>query len=98
MPRTKREPKAAADLEDIWLHIAIDNVDAAERLIRQIYDAEDRLAEFPELGRARPELGRDIRSWAVGSYVVFYRISGAAVEVLRILHGARDLGEALDEN
>lgn len=97
MPRTNREPKAVADLEDIWLHIASDNVDAAERLIRQIYDAEDRLAEFPELGRARSELGPDIRSWAGGAYIIFYRVDGAAVEVLRILHGARDIGEALDE-
>ena len=97
MPRTQREPKAAADLEDIWLYIAIDNVGAAERVIRQIYDAEDRLAAFPESGRARPELGSEIRSWAVGGYVIFYRIGPAAVEILRILHGARDLGEALDE-
>lgn len=81
----------------MWLHIAIDNVDAAERMILQIYEAEDRLSAFPELGRARLELGPEIRSWAVGSYIVFYRIGAVAVEILRILHGARDIGDVLSE-
>jgi toxin ParE1/3/4 len=97
VPRTQREPKAAADLEDIWFYIATDNVEAAERVIRQIYEAEDRLAAFPESGRTRPELGSDIKSWAVGSYIIFYRIGPSAVEILRILHGARDLGEVFSE-
>lgn len=98
MAKVRREPRAATDLDEIWLHIAIDNVDAAERTIAQLYQAEDRLGDFPELGRPRPELARDLRSWAVGSYVIFYRADPGAVVIIRILHGARDLGEVLEES
>jgi toxin ParE1/3/4 len=94
VPRVRREPFATADLEDIWLHIALDNVDAAEGVIDQIYRAEDRLGEFPDLGRARHELAEGVRNWPVGSYVIFYRTEPGAVVIIRILHGARDLGQA----
>lgn len=34
-----------------------------------------------------------VRAWAVGDYVIFYRVDPDAVQILRILHGARDLGD-----
>ena len=92
----RRAPLASADLEDIWMHIALDSVQAAETVVDQIYRAEMRLAEFPELGRKRDELLQGLRSWPIGSYLVFYRIEPGAVVILRILHGARDLRSAFD--
>lgn len=90
--RRRRLPAAVADLDDIWSAIAIDSVDAAERLIGRLWDAEVRLAEFPELGRRRDELFNGLRSWPVGSYLIFYIASADAILIVRILHGARDLG------
>jgi toxin ParE1/3/4 len=53
------------------------------------------LADFPLRGRARPEVGRDIRSLSFERrLVIFYRIEGPDVWVERIVSGARDL-EAL---
>jgi toxin ParE1/3/4 len=53
------------------------------------------LADFPLRGRARPEVGRDIRSFAFERrLVIFYRIEGPDVWIERIVSGARDL-EAL---
>lgn len=91
----RRTPDADGDLDAIWDHIAADNMDAASRLIVRIEAAEQRLATFPNLGRARVELAPDLRSWAVGDYVIFYRAHGADVLILRILHGARDLPDLL---
>ena len=93
MKRDIRRTNAAdADLDEIFLHIAADSLGAAERLIHRIETAEERLAEFPELGRLRDELFADARSWPVGDYLIIYEILPNAIGVIRILHGARDLG------
>jgi toxin ParE1/3/4 len=49
------------------------------------------LAAFPLIGRDRPELGPQIRSFPFDSYVVFYRPSDTGVVILRVLHGSRDV-------
>ncbi|WP_421934002.1 type II toxin-antitoxin system RelE/ParE family toxin [Phenylobacterium sp.] len=97
MARLRRTPVALHDLSNVWLTIALDNPNAADRVVSRIYDAEERLADFPELGRVRPELLPDLRSWAVGDYVILYRIEPDAVVIVRILHGARDLGDLLGD-
>jgi toxin ParE1/3/4 len=51
-----------------------------------------RLADFPEIGRKHPELeGLDLRVWAVHSYLILYRPSTVPLDVVRVIHGARDL-------
>ena len=91
-----RLPQAAADLDDIWMNIALDNVVAADRVVRRVYDAEDQLSEFPFIGAVRPDLSPDLRYWPVGDYLIFYRIDAATLTVVRILHGARDLPSLFD--
>jgi plasmid stabilization system protein ParE len=75
-------------VDEIATHIAQDNPDAAVRWTVELFDAVERLAEFPESGRMVPEVGsREIRELIYGSYRVFYRV-GAAVEVLSVRHGS----------
>lgn len=95
--RVRRTAQAVADVDEIWLSIAIDNERAADRVIARIYEAEARFAEYPELGRTRAELGSTVRSWAVEPYVIFYAVESDAVVILRILHGARDLGDLIPD-
>jgi len=87
----RRTNQADADLDSIWLSIAIDSPTAAERLIGRLEAAESRLGQFPEIGQARPDLGVGIRHWPIAPYLIFYRVDPEAVTILRILHGARDL-------
>jgi toxin ParE1/3/4 len=89
--KVRRLPLAVQDLDEIWMTIAIDSPRAADNLARRFFDAEDRLADFPELGEARP----DMRKWTVGNYLIFYRIDQDAVTIVRVLHGARDLPAAI---
>jgi toxin ParE1/3/4 len=49
------------------------------------------------MGRSREELRPNLRSWAVGGYLIFYQAALSVVTIQRIAHGARDLGELLSE-
>ena len=49
------------------------------------------LASHPNLGRSRDELAEGLRSFPVGRYVIFYRAIPEGVEIVRVLHGSRDL-------
>jgi plasmid stabilization system protein ParE len=49
------------------------------------------LASLPgTLGRDRSELRSDLRSLAFKSYVIFFRYTGEALEIVAILEGHRD--------
>lgn len=94
--RIRRLPRAIRDVDDIWLHIAADDPAAATRLVRRLATGIARLAEFPKSGRARPEIGPSARSVAVGNYLVLYRIGEDCVDVIRVIHGAREISELLE--
>ncbi|MER2535216.1 MAG: type II toxin-antitoxin system RelE/ParE family toxin [Rhizobiaceae bacterium] len=84
-------PAAARDLDDIWLEIAQDSVKNADTLIERLCDRLQQLVTFPESGSLRREIATDARSLTEGSYLILYRIADAQVEIIRIIHGARDL-------
>lgn len=78
-------------MDDIWRHIAADDPAAAMRMVERLAAGVARLADFPESGRARPEIGAGARSVVVGRYLVLYRINGEFVDVVRVIHGAREI-------
>ena len=84
-------PAALADLEDIYDHIARDNPPRAWSFLEELREAGRSIAEHPRAGWARPELGQGIRSRAHGNYVIFYWLRNNRVEILRVIHGARDI-------
>ncbi|MBM3942105.1 MAG: type II toxin-antitoxin system RelE/ParE family toxin [SAR202 cluster bacterium] len=49
------------------------------------------MAYHPRIGRRRSELAPELRSFAVQDYVILYRPMADGVEVVRILHGSRDI-------
>ena len=58
-----------------------------------------RLAETPGLGHVREDLAAidpALRFWPVYSYLIVYRAETAPLEVVRVLHGARDVRRILD--
>ena len=53
------------------------------------------LADNPQAGRIRSELGANIRSFAVGSYILFYCIEATQLVLVRVLSGSLDIGQDL---
>lgn len=87
---------AKADLDEIWLYIAHDNPDAADKYIHAIVSRFPMLASMPLMGRERAELSPRLRSFVVGRHVIFYRPFEEGVEIARVLDGARDLPPLFD--
>jgi len=91
MPAVLRTSLAELDLAEIALRIAEDNPTAADHWLDSIDEHCRLLASMPEMGRRRPDLAPRLRSLPVGNYIIFYRPLPSGIEVIRVLHGARDL-------
>lgn len=91
MRHITKKPQALQDLKDIWLYIADDNPRSADELLLRIEKKCQALTQFPYMGQERPELEQDIHSLVVGRYVIFYRVTDTAIELVRVLHSARDI-------
>jgi len=91
MPQVVRTKRSRSDLVDILLYIRRDNRRAARRLLHRIDRTLQLLAEFPKIGQSREEFGKSLRSLPVGSYLLFYRPTRDGVQLVRVLHGSRDL-------
>ena len=91
MSRPKLTDQAEADLEDIWVHIARDSPANATRFINRVLERCERLADMPGTGRSRADLGPDLRSVPLGNYLIVYRPIAGGIEVVRVLHGRRNI-------
>ena len=97
MAQVIKTPQAELDLTDIWLYVAEDSEQAASELLRRIDRIASDLAQMPQRGTPREELtaGIGLRSVPVGNYLIFYRPIEPGIEILRVLHAARDLDALL---
>jgi len=91
MPAFRLTAAAEDDLLSIWEYIAQDNPDAATRQLFKIEETSSLLAENPHLGPARPDIAAEMRYFPVGSYLILYRLVVEGVEIVRVLHGARNI-------
>jgi toxin ParE1/3/4 len=97
MPRVLKRPQALADLAEIWAYIADDSPANAEAFAALIDTKLQALGRQHAMGRNRDELHKYLRSFPVDRYVMFYRPLSDGIEVVRVLHGARDI-EAVFEH
>ena len=91
MPKVIRSPQSRRDTLQIWRRIAQDNITAADDLTDSFTAALDLLARFPEIGRARDELRAELKSFPVRKYLLLYKHVPDGIELVRVVHGARDL-------
>ncbi|MDO8519263.1 MAG: type II toxin-antitoxin system RelE/ParE family toxin [Deltaproteobacteria bacterium] len=90
--------EAVRDLDEIHDFIALDNPEAALRFVDLLEEKIQMLAGHPKAGRERKELAPLVRGFPVGNYVIFYRESRDCLEVIRILHGARDFESLFEDS
>ena len=85
-------PEARNDIKEILLDIAEDSPDPAERLRSEFYEGLQRLGRSPGIGHYHDELlSRKYRFWNFYSYVVAYVWETKPVQVISVVHGARNL-------
>jgi plasmid stabilization system protein ParE len=97
MPFYEFAPEALDDLELIRDFIAVDSVQAADRVIDQFFETFEQLAAWPKTGHVRTDLtSKNVRFWPVGSYLVVYRDHSDGVQIVAVLHGSRDVPSVLD--
>lgn len=82
---------AEADLDEIWLNIAFGSPRAADKVLDSIRDRTAQLCDFPELAQSRPDIAVGIRVLTEGNYLILYRLTDRLIEIIRVIHGARDL-------
>ncbi|MBL8671521.1 MAG: type II toxin-antitoxin system RelE/ParE family toxin [Alphaproteobacteria bacterium] len=85
---------ARGDLDEIVAFIGADNRSAAGRVIAAIEGATRRLRRLPRLGRPGRRPGTRELVVAGTRYTIVYRVGPDAVQVLRVLHHARQFPPA----
>lgn len=82
---------ARDDLIDIWTHVAADDPAAADRVLDRLDEAASYLIQNPEMGSARDDIRPGLRYLVSGSYLLLYRTIEDDIEIVRAVHGRRDL-------
>jgi plasmid stabilization system protein ParE len=88
-------PTAANHIDAIWSYIALDNLEAANRVEETIYEAFALLGSNPMLGATRRALApKELRFWPVSrypNYIVVYVPEPKPIQIVAVIHGKRDL-------
>jgi toxin ParE1/3/4 len=98
-----RTKAAISDLDQQAEYIQRDSPDAAIRFLAAAEAAFQRLAAMPELGQRQEFERRELaglRVWQVQgfeSHLIFYRPVERGIEVIRVLHAARDIAAIFDD-
>jgi len=96
MKRFILTPRAKRDVNEIWDYIAGDSIEAADRVLKALEHAMRMLARNPGTGHWREELADTRhRFFPVYSYLIVYRSEVKPIQVIRVLHAARDVQSIL---
>ena len=85
------DAEAAEDLDDIYDYGRKQSPTAASRLISELYETFERIANNPDMGRLYENRAPGLQVFVSGKYHVFYRIVNDDAQIKRVIHGARDL-------
>jgi toxin ParE1/3/4 len=85
---------AVKDLRELHAYIARDSEMYASVFVERIILAVERLSDYPKVGRIVPETNNEnIREVLYQKYRLIYRVKSDSIEMLSVIHGARDLAE-----
>ena len=87
--------EAIGDLTEIGDYIAAQNPSRAASYIGELYDKAQNIGTAPLAYPKRDDLAPGLRMAIHDLYVILFRVKARSVEIVRILHGARDLPRLL---
>ena len=95
MARIVRSEQAQRDLEGILAYLDSQSADAADHFAIKFQQACELHAKHPEIGASATEYAAKLRHMIVWNYAIFYRPIADGIELIRIIHGARDIPKLL---
>jgi toxin ParE1/3/4 len=87
MLRLRYSAASKDDLKEIARFIAKDKPVAARQCVEKIREKCRLAAKHPDIGDDRRDLGEDIRSTYVGSYIIYFREKDGTLEIVRVVRG-----------
>ena len=91
-------PEANADLLRVWLYIARDSEDVADRVQAEFYDKFASLSEHPGQGHRRTDyMKADVLFFPIYSFMIAYRPGTDPLQILAVVHGAREVKKVLKQ-
>ena len=104
MTSIQKRPQVIRDLIELATYIAEDNMDASDRFLVSAEETFKQLVQTPKMGKSCQFSHSnliDVRQQAIKGfrrYLIFYRLIDSGVEILRVIHGARDIEDIFDKN
>jgi toxin ParE1/3/4 len=86
---------AAHDIDDIAAYIKQDNPVRAHSFTSEISARIAQIAERPLSFPAREDLAPGLRTALIGNYLIIFKVKKTMIDIIRVAHGARDLGNLL---
>ena len=91
-------PSASRDLNEIIDYFASLNVEVGERLIAAFEKKCQNLINFPMMGRIYEDIRPDLRGVPLDGYIILYQITDNTLEILRVVHGSRNLKDLFESD
>jgi toxin ParE1/3/4 len=92
-----KHPQAMRDIEEAFVYLAEGNLNIGVTFLAMVEDSLEQLSDFPFIGKKRNFSNvsfAEIRMWQVKEfekYLIFYQVIEQRIEVVRVLHGSRNL-------
>ncbi len=104
MSEIRKRPQVIHDLIEIATYIAENNLENSDRFLSAAEETLKQLGQMPQLGKqcqfshSRLQNIRQIAVKGFRKYLVFYQITATGVEIIRVIHGSRDVRTLLEED
>jgi toxin ParE1/3/4 len=86
---------AERELDQIFVYWAQRaGVDIADRLVDSIEERFALLGDYPFVGRKCDELAPGVFRFLAGDYLIYYRKRRSMIQIIHVIHGARDQARA----
>ena len=92
-------PSASRDIDGIFEYVLEhDGPVRALHVYNKLHEGFLKIGAHPGIGHWREELADEsLRVWTVFSFLVIYLPETRPVQIIRVLHGARDISKAIEE-